>query len=66
MLTSLFSLFYITGEFGCQSSCLQVDSPTSRSFRLYAATQVWNMLPDDIRTSQSLNAFKCAIRDITV
>ena len=35
------------------------------SFR-YAATQVWNMLPDDIRTSQSLIAFKCAIRDITV
>lgn len=35
------------------------------SFR-YAATQVWNMLPDDIRTSQSLIAFKRAIRDITV
>ena len=28
--------------------------------------QVWNMLPDDIRTSQSLIAFKRAIRDITV
>ena len=35
------------------------------SFR-YAATQVWIMLPDDIRTSQSLIAFKRAIRDITV
>ena len=35
------------------------------SFR-YAATQVWNMLPDDIRTSQSLTAFKRAIQDITV
>ena len=37
----------------------------SYSFR-YAATQVWNMLPDDIRTSQSLTAFKRAIQDITV
>ena len=35
------------------------------SFR-YAATQVWNMLPDDIRTSQSLTAFKRAIQDIIV
>ena len=35
------------------------------SFR-YAATQVWNMLPDDIRTSQSLIAFKRAIRNIIV
>ena len=35
------------------------------SFR-YAATQVWNMLPDDIRTSESLIAFKRAIQDITV
>ena len=26
----------------------------------------WYMLPDDIRTSQSLIAFKRAIRDITV
>ena len=34
------------------------------SFR-YAATQVWNMLPDDIRTSESLIAFKRAIQDIT-
>ena len=37
----------------------------SCSFR-YAATQVWNMLPDDIRTSESLIAFKRAIQDITV
>ena len=29
-------------------------------------TQVWNMLPDDIRTSESLIAFKRAIQDITV
>ena len=35
------------------------------SFR-YAVTKVWNMLPDDIRTSQSLIAFKRAIQDITV
>ena len=35
------------------------------SFR-YAATQVWNMLPDGVRTSQSLIAFKRAIQDITV
>ena len=35
------------------------------SFR-YAATQAWNMLPDDIRTSESLIAFKRAIQDITV
>ena len=34
------------------------------SFR-YAATQVWNMLPDDIRTSESRIAFKRAIQDIT-
>ena len=35
------------------------------SFR-YAATQVWNMLPDDvIRSSESLIAFKRAIQDIT-
>lgn len=34
------------------------------SFR-YAATQVWNMLPDDIRTFESLIAFKRAIQDIT-
>ena len=34
------------------------------SFR-YAATQVWNMLPDDIRTSESLIAFKRAIQHIT-
>ena len=34
------------------------------SFR-YAATQVWNTLPDDIRTSESLIAFKSAIQDIT-
>ena len=34
------------------------------SFR-YAATQVWNMLPDDIRTAESLIAFKPAIQDIT-
>ena len=35
------------------------------SFR-YAATRLWNMLPDDIRTSESLIAFKRAIQDITV
>ena len=35
-----------------------------QSFR-YAATQVWNMLPDDIRTSESLIAFKRAIQNIT-
>ena len=35
------------------------------SFR-YAVTKVWNMLPDDIRTSKSLIAFKRAIQDITV
>ena len=35
------------------------------SFR-YAATRVWNMLPDDIRTSESLIVFKRAIQDITV
>ena len=34
------------------------------SFR-YAATQGWNMLPDDIRTAESLIAFKHAIQDIT-
>ena len=35
-----------------------------QSFR-YAATQVWNMLPDDIRTSESLIAFKRAFQNIT-
>lgn len=32
----------------------------------YAAPQAWNTLPDNIRTSESLTAFKCAIRNITV
>ena len=32
----------------------------------YAAPQVWNTLPDDIRTAQSLIDFKRAIHNITV
>ena len=50
---------------------LKVDLPrvttTScglQSFR-YAAPQVWNKLPDNIRTSESLVAFKHAIHNIT-
>ena len=33
---------------------------------IYVAPQVWNTLPDDIRTSETLIAFKRAIRNITV
>lgn len=33
---------------------------------IYVAPQVWNTLPDDIRTSETLIAFKHAIRNITV
>ena len=36
-----------------------------QSFR-YAAPQVWNTLPDKIRTSESLIAFKRVIHNITV
>ena len=36
-----------------------------QSFR-YAAPQEWNRLPDNIRTSESLIAFKRAIHNITV
>ena len=33
---------------------------------IYVAPQVWNTLPDDIRTSETLISFKRAIRNITV
>ena len=33
---------------------------------IYVAPQVWNTLPDDIRTSETLITFKRAIRNITV
>ena len=36
-----------------------------QSFR-YAAPQVWNELPDNIRTSESLITFKRVIHNITV
>ena len=36
-----------------------------QSFR-YAAPQVWNKLPDNIRTSESLIAFKRTIHNISV
>ena len=36
-----------------------------QSFR-YAAPRVWNTLPDNIRTSESLIALKCTIQNITV
>ena len=36
-----------------------------QSFR-YAAPQVWNTLPDNIRTSESLIAFKRTVHNITV
>ena len=51
---------------------LKVDLPrvTTTSYGLqsfrYAALQVWNKLPDNIRTSKSLIAFKHAIHNITV
>ena len=48
-----------------QGSEIRTLSQMPSMFR-YAATQVWNMLPDDIRTSESLFAFKRAIQDITV
>ena len=50
---------------------LKVDLPrvTTTSYGLqsfrYAALQVWNKLPDNIRTSKSLIAFKHAIHNIT-
>ena len=50
------TLFQINSEKKCS-----VKFETGRP-----ATQVWNMLPDDIRTSESLIAFKRAIQDITV
>ena len=50
---------------------LKVDLPrvTTTSYGLqsfrYVDLQVWNKLPDNIRTSESLIAFKCAIHNIT-
>jgi len=44
---------------------LNIPGLTTTSFGLqsfrYAAPQVWNMLPDDLKTSLSLIVFKCAI-----
>ena len=51
---------------------LKLDLPrvTTTSFGLksfrHAAPQVWNTLPDNIRTSENLIAFKRAIHNITV
>ena len=51
---------------------LKVDLPrvTTTSYGLqsfrYAAPQVWNKLPDNIRTSESLIAFKRTIHNISV
>ena len=48
-----------------ESTKITTTSYGLQSFR-YADPQVWNTLPDDIRTSETLIAFKRAIRNITV
>ena len=57
--------YNLTGTLKSDLPRVTTTSYGLQSFR-YAAPRVWNTLPDNITTSESLIALKCTIQNITV